>query len=144
MWDPFLDLGIESIDKQHRRIVDFINDLHEAHTSHNRLSVARTLDDLVDYTVTHFAFEEQLMKAAKYPLYDEHIKNHASFTAHIYQYKQRYEAGEDIVLPLISKLKLWLIHHIDVEDRKYIPYVNKNTTQSWIQTALTQFWKLTS
>ena len=58
MWSPDLDTGIEVIDRQHQRIVEYINQLELTKNHHDRNVMKQVLDDLVDYTQSHFAFEE--------------------------------------------------------------------------------------
>ena len=67
IWQDDLNTGIEVIDHQHRRIVEMINHLHVAQTSLQRLVVSDVIDELIDYTLSHFAFEEELMEEAGYP-----------------------------------------------------------------------------
>ena len=63
-WTADLSVGIEAIDDQHRRIVDYINELHEASQNDDRNVVGRIIDDLMEYTVSHVSFEEAMMERA--------------------------------------------------------------------------------
>ena len=65
IWQDDLNTGIEVIDDQHRRIVSMINQLHQAQTGASALVVADVMDELVDYTLSHFAFEEELIYSAE-------------------------------------------------------------------------------
>ena len=60
-WVPELDTGIAEIDAQHRRIVDYINQLQELRHSHDREGLSNVIAEMVDYTMSHFAFEEALI-----------------------------------------------------------------------------------
>ena len=64
-WTSDLETGIQVIDKQHQRIVEYINKLHHAQQHHSREEVGNVLAELVDYTLSHFAFEEQPEKLAE-------------------------------------------------------------------------------
>lgn len=66
LWTDDLNTGIDVIDRQHRRIVDYINDLELAKAKQDREAVGKVLDELVDYTLSHFAFEESLQEEAGY------------------------------------------------------------------------------
>jgi len=140
IWDSSLDLGIEIIDSQHKHIVEFINELYDAHRSKDSLLISQALIGLTDYTITHFAFEEELIMLAKYPLTNEHKNVHAAFTSRIEKYKDLHEQGLDIARPLSSELKMWLTQHIKIEDKKYVPYVKKGFNKSWVESALTRFF----
>lgn len=140
IWDPSLDLGIDIIDSQHKHIVDFINELYTAHLSKDDLLISQVLIGLMDYTLTHFAFEEELIMLAKYPLTEEHKSVHAAFTDRIDHYRTKHEKGIDVARPLAAELKIWLTQHIKIEDKKYVPYVKQGLNKSWLESALLRFF----
>ncbi len=73
LWGPAYELGILVIDQQHKRIVDYINELDRLVGQPGaQLGVVRVLYDLVDYTESHFSFEEALMERAGYDELDDH------------------------------------------------------------------------
>src|SRR5690606_11788702 len=53
-WQEDLETGIDVIDTQHRRIVEMINQLDLARRSGVQATVVEVLDELVDYTLSHF------------------------------------------------------------------------------------------
>ncbi len=118
-WNSDLEIGLPAIDEQHKRIVHYINELNVAHKSNNRQLLNEVMRDLVDYTVSHFVFEEKLMFDAGYPLTLEHAKVHGMFTHRIESFKTRLDVGEDIALELMMMLKSWLIDHIQRDDKEY-------------------------
>jgi len=124
-WDGSLNTGITTIDQQHRGILDFINKLHIAAIKGDRDIVENVLTDLIDYTVSHFAFEEKLQQQHGYPLASAHKKVHDNFVAHVNKYKQRHSNGEDIAHSLSGDLVIWLTNHIKIEDQDYVPYCKK-------------------
>lgn len=139
-WDESYDTGIESIDSQHRLIVNYINLLHQASREGSRPKVEQVLDELIDYTETHFAFEESLMEEHGYPHLVTHKKVHHSFTTKIKQYQGRFYKGEDITNRLLSDLKVWLGNHIMRDDNDYVPIVKAQLNQGWISKALARFF----
>jgi len=126
LWTSDLDTGIEVIDNQHKRIVDYINQLGVAIQQRNQLSVGLVLDDLVDYTVSHFAFEESLQEEAGYELATLHKAVHDRFIKRIAKYQERHNAGEDIARELHGMLSTWLLHHIKRDDMAYVAEVKAN------------------
>ncbi len=118
-WDHDLDTKIPVIDNQHRRIVEYINELHAAIDTGNRDEVGVVLEQLVDYTLSHFAFEEELMEQAGYNFISAHKKVHQMFTKKVAEYQQRFELGEDIARQLLTTLRTWLINHIKRDDADY-------------------------
>lgn len=115
-WTSDLDTGIEAIDNQHKRIVNCINQLENAIKQHDRLSVEQVLVELLDYTVSHFVFEENLLEEAGYKLAKPHKAMHDIFVKRIEMYQQRYNAGEDVAEELHGMLCTWLLHHIKRDD----------------------------
>ncbi|MCF6355944.1 MAG: bacteriohemerythrin [Candidatus Polarisedimenticolaceae bacterium] len=133
-WNSSLSVGIDVIDGQHRRIVDYINELNVAHLENDRDKVLEVLTGLVDYTLTHFIFEEELMEKAGYPLSDAHKKVHKTFVAHINKFVEQHNSGKDITRRLMSMLQVWLTNHIKNDDKDYVPLVKKslNKKKGWI------------
>ena len=76
VWEPDLDTGINVIDAQHHRIVEMINRLHAAQGAQRHDIVSEVVEELVDYTLFHFAFEETMIEEAGYPLTPEHRRIH--------------------------------------------------------------------
>ncbi|MDP2825528.1 MAG: bacteriohemerythrin [Sulfuritalea sp.] len=118
-WTPDLSVGIDAIDDQHKRIVDYINQLHEAGLHQDREAVNRVLEDLVDYTMSHFSFEEAMMEQARYRFAAPHKKVHELFTRRIAECRQRFQQGEDVAVEMQSTLIKWLMNHIKHEDMNY-------------------------
>lgn len=141
-WDPSLSVGLDVIDNQHRRIVEYINELNSAMHDHEREKVGEVIDQMVDYTVTHFAFEEELMEKAGYKLVPEHRAVHQAFTRQMHDYKKRFAAGEDVTRDLLSTLRIWLTNHIKRDDKDYSPFVRAmlNKEESWVGKTLRRFF----
>jgi hemerythrin len=122
-WDHELDTNISVIDNQHRRIVEYINELHDAIVSADREQVGEILEQLVDYTMSHFAFEEELMEQAGYGFIAAHKKVHQMFTKKVADFQMRFELGEDVSRQLLTTLRTWLINHIKRDDADYAEIV---------------------
>ncbi len=74
-------IGIEEIDREHRRLFDLINEAAEllALQSAAAAPVCRILAELKDYANTHFAHEEAYMEKTKDPELVLQRKEHAAF-----------------------------------------------------------------
>lgn len=123
VWTPELDTGIDVIDDQHKRIVDYINDLYAAHKSGDRQAIAAVLDNVVDYTLSHFGFEEVMMEDAGYEFLHAHQKVHQIFIQRVSVLAERFKAGEDVSAELHNLLARWLVNHIQKEDHHYVKAV---------------------
>ena len=120
VWSPELDTGIDVIDQQHRRIVDYINALDTANQTHDRAAVGQILDELVDYTMSHFAFEESLQEEAGYAYCKPHKRVHELFVRRVGDYVERHRLGDEIGDELYKLLTTWLLNHIRRDDADYV------------------------
>lgn len=120
-WCSYYSIGDKSIDDQHKQIIAIINDLWKAmDKDDNQKEVQSLLDRLVEYTHTHFKFEEEKMQACGYPELAEHKALHEMMRQKTLDFKQ-YEnlnASE-----LLKFLKQWWVNHILEYDKKYSPYL---------------------
>jgi hemerythrin len=119
-WSSDLDTGISVIDGQHRKIVDYINMLSAAKENGDKVVVVEVLDQLVDYTLSHFAFEEGLMEQAGYQYLKAHKRVHLIFTRKISEYQSRMASGENVIDQVLATLKRWLVNHIKNDDADYV------------------------
>lgn len=118
-WDSRLDTGIDVIDAQHKRIVDYINDLEIAKIKGDKVLATEVIEQLIDYTQSHFGFEESMMEEAGYKFLKPHKKVHELFIKRVTEFTMRAAKGEDIADELHSMLAKWLLNHIASEDRDY-------------------------
>ncbi|MFJ3050985.1 bacteriohemerythrin [Pseudomonas nitroreducens] len=123
VWQADLDTGIGVIDAQHKRIVEMINQLHEAQAHHDRAMLGSVIEELVDYTISHFAFEETLLEDSGYQFTRAHKKVHELFIKRVSDYRQRFDAGEDVAEELKGLLGRWLFNHIRNDDANYVESV---------------------
>ncbi|OXS30219.1 MAG: chemotaxis protein [Desulfovibrio sp. MES5] len=126
-WTPKLDLHVPMVDKQHRLLVDYINELYTA-MANNRTAgeVQKILRKLRDYTATHFADEEKMFTATAYLGAAEHMKIHRKFVAKLDEVEEQLKSGTATVsMDLLTFLKDWLVQHIMGTDPTYLPYLKK-------------------
>ncbi len=122
-WTADLDTGIPIIDQQHRRIVDFINHLEVAKNAGDKEAVKQIVYDCVDYTLSHFAFEESLQEEAGYAYCKPHKKVHELFARKVSEYQERMDLGDDVAEELHATLARWLVNHIKRDDADYVESV---------------------
>ncbi|MDR2341703.1 MAG: bacteriohemerythrin [Campylobacteraceae bacterium] len=118
-WKPSYELGINVIDNQHKRLVEYINELHEAVKTKDKNQITLVLAGITDYTISHFAFEEQLMTEANYAMIGPHKKIHEAFIVTIDKYKKSFDEGYDVAGQLMAELQIWLTYHISNDDNDY-------------------------
>lgn len=125
-WNKDFETGIEVIDEQHKRILDYINDLDEVCFTHDREKIKEILDNIIDYTQSHFTFEESLQEEAGYSFCIPHKKVHDLFIKKIENYRELFLKGENIEEDLYQALTKWLINHIKHDDADYVDAVKEN------------------
>ncbi len=144
-WTRDLESGIPVIDAQHKRIIEFINELYEARQSGSASETNQVMEGLLNYTVTHFEFEEGLQEKAGYPFLKAHQRIHEIFMKKIADIRVRAAEGEEVAHELLTLLKGWLVSHIKGEDRDYIESVKKvlesddQADTGWLNTLLKKF-----
>ena len=147
-WSPKYELGINVIDNQHKRIVDYINQIHDTENdSSSNETLDNVLQNLLDYTYSHFAFEEALMEEANYSDLTGHQLTHSTFTKQIEIIKKRFDHGETVAVELTNMLQKWLLNHIQVDDLNYTATVKENILKknadqhhTWSQRAYRRFF----
>ena len=122
-WTKDLDTGIDVIDGQHKQIVEYINKLDDARITFNRTVIKKVISDTVDYTVSHFGFEETLIEDAGYAFIRPHKRVHELFIKRVSEYKERFDNGEEVADELHDLLFRWLFSHIKNDDAAYVPAV---------------------
>ena len=127
-WTSSMDLGIGEIDRQHRMLVDYINDLHSAMSNHRSArELLEILHKLRDYTSTHFRDEEKHFVHTDYPTVKDHLQIHREFEAKVDEVERGIKEGTiTLSMDLLSFLKDWLVKHIMGMDAQYVPYVKKS------------------
>ncbi len=124
-WSDSLSVGIDSIDNQHKKLIDLINELFKHINSGSaKETVGKTLGALVDYTGTHFQNEEKLFAKYDYPEQMNHKEMHRKLVAQVVEFQNQFKNGEkDVSLELMEFLKDWLIKHIKQTDMQYSPFL---------------------
>jgi hemerythrin len=136
-WNSIYSVNVREVDQQHRRLIDLINELHEAMTEdceqHTFASAVNEVDalgsmleGLMDYAAHHFTTEETLMRQHDYPGYEAHSKAHSDFVDRVNRYKRDFEEGR--ALPstkLVQFAKDWLTGHIQAVDKRLGVFLNE-------------------
>jgi hemerythrin-like metal-binding protein len=124
-WNEKYSVKVDSIDKQHKRLVDLINELHDAMMNKKAKDVLlKIIRGLVAYTSEHFGYEEKLFVENGYADSREHKKEHSEFIAKISDFQEKYEGGKlTLSMEMLSFLKDWLLNHIAGTDQKYSAFL---------------------
>jgi hemerythrin len=136
-WEDRFSVNVAEIDQHHRRLIDLINQLHEAIESCNELAtipsvlseletVASVLTELVDYAKYHFGAEEKYMLEHAYPGYDQHRAEHLKFIERIQAFRQSFDKEKSrLSLDIVEFMIQWWRVHILDSDKKCGAFLNE-------------------
>jgi hemerythrin len=117
-WNDTLVTGDAVIDADHKKLVSYVNDLHEGLIKgKGKDTLGPILDKLILYTRQQFAREEGFWTAQKYPQVAVHKKQHANLLATVDDFKKQYDGGKLLLtLQVMDFLSDWLTKHIRGSD----------------------------
>lgn len=127
-WSADFSVSIEELDAQHQELVSLLNELHTAiHEHHGSEASRAVLDRLAEYTRTHFAVGESLMRISGYPEFEPHKQTHEELIGQVAALQDKLDSGQSaITFELLHFLKLWLTHHIKESDKRFGGYLLQN------------------
>jgi hemerythrin len=125
-WSDNLSVHVAEMDRQHQKLIDLINELHDAMSKgKGKEIVGKTIDGLVNYTKTHFTNEEKLFGQFNYPESNSQKNMHKKFIDKVVDFKQQLDSGKvGLSISIIDFLSDWLKNHIQLEDKKYGSFLN--------------------
>lgn len=118
-WSDMLSVGVQDIDNQHRVLVGLLNQLGDVVQGQvSEWDQGAVLTALVDYTHTHFQFEEDLMRRVGYEETDSHVQQHHDLVRAVAAMVDAQARGEQAdAEALVVFLRDWLTGHIMGTDR---------------------------
>jgi hemerythrin-like metal-binding protein len=127
-WNENLSVKVSSIDAQHKKLFELINDFYDnIQNRSNDESILCLINGMKQYTQTHFTTEEKYMEKYNYPDYDTHKSEHNKFIEKVSAIEEKYKNGKLILsFEITGLLKDWLKNHIQIEDKKYSDFFVKN------------------
>lgn len=124
-WKTEYEVGIHQIDEQHKQLVSWINQFHEAMREGKSSQVAGDiLQKLVDYTHYHFQTEESLLEQYSYPGYIAHKAKHQELIKQVKEFQDKLNKSPiGLSVPMMEFLKSWLLDHIKDADKQYSQFL---------------------
>ena len=124
-WTDAYCIGHETIDKQHRKLVDMLNRLvANPRATTGSQTVTEILAEMTDYVRIHFATEERLMRESGYPRLEWHVAKHRAFEMKTAALVRSASLDADPVpVVLLNYLRDWLTRHILETDRTLIGHL---------------------
>jgi hemerythrin len=128
-WSSTFSFGIKLIDDQHKEFVDLVNDMFHHATGNDEQEheyFSEVIQKAVHYIKDHFATEENLMRAIRYPGYAEHKRCHDCFILDVLDKIRDFETEKHFSLFSFTKfLKDWVLSHIGIMDKQYHLYIKQ-------------------
>lgn len=128
-WSNSYSVGIASIDDQHKKLIDMINELHDGMLAKkSREALGAVLERLILYTGDHFDYEEELFARTGYADSALHKAEHAKLKHKVIDIHERYKASTmgTLSLETLNFLRDWLTNHINGTDKKYTKHMLAN------------------
>ncbi len=128
-WTSEFSVNNGFIDGQHKMIFEYANNLYDSiQTGKSKEIIDDLISKLFDYSQTHFADEEKLMRDCKFPDLALHVTEHERFIAKVNDYRNNFNLTSRMTaIDIMNFLKDWLTNHVLVTDKKYAPFIkNKN------------------
>ena len=128
-WNDKLMIGEETVDAQHKWLVDTYNYLMSTYkTGLTTDQLVTSLTHLYEYTENHFKYEEELQLRCGFPGYNKHKQLHEAFKQKALDLVDHVTGDsntEDLARQLNATIGAWLIQHIKMEDSKIAPYLTR-------------------
>ena len=128
-WTSNLETGIESIDEQHKKLVELLNSLTQHLVNHDDVMISEVFDELAAYANYHFDSEESVWEPyfKNDAWYKEHKGSHESFLPSVLEIKEKYsdKTLNEVIEIIVKYLIRWLAHHIIGDDKKMALVIHK-------------------
>jgi len=140
-WKEEYRTGIRLIDHQHAKLLKIgssllqISNNDKVHTNRHD-DIVKIIDELKDYAIYHFNYEEALFDSCDYSDRDRHEQSHKRFVLKLEEIDltDTRNMQSSVLMDLLSLLSSWLEHHILIEDMAYIQELSAITQCDFVKT----------
>jgi hemerythrin len=125
-WSSKYSVGVETLDNQHKAMMNVLNQLHAASMRGRAQEVASPLiRQIVALASEHFAAEERLMESVEFPGLAGHRARHRELSGKIAEFVSRHEKGDATVyVELLYFIRDWQTKHMQTEDHEYASWLS--------------------
>lgn len=121
-WREGFKINVPQVDQEHQQLFALVKAL-------NLASAEKTLEELLNYVVTHFSNEQALMAKYGYPAFESHLKLHEAFGAEVAEFLSNGNPwSEERIQELRRFLNKWLIGHIMTHDLRFGKWLKAKKT----------------
>jgi len=117
-WIDRLSVGNPLIDNQHKQLISYLNQLHDAMAEgKEKALIEDLLGKLLAYAKEHFEREEILWASRKYAAQEAHKKEHQEFLVKILDFNRQLRNGKAInSVEMLVFLRDWFVEHVATSD----------------------------
>ncbi|HAS72785.1 MAG TPA: bacteriohemerythrin [Clostridiales bacterium UBA8960] len=126
VWESHYELGIKSIDEQHKKLIEITSRLSELLTSAVEGDdiyddMVLIISELTEYTVKHFGYEEKLFDKLNYVNKEAHKAEHKQLIDEIEKLDLRAVDEDQVTYgkKILKFLITWVFKHISGSDFLY-------------------------
>jgi len=125
-WSDSYKIGNAEIDRQHQNFFSLIAKFHTC-ALNPKCDAAPVLNEILEYAVFHFAYEESEMQRVSYKDFNGHASQHNSILAELKKLVKSPNLKSDMFEVLIIQ---WLMKHMMTEDKKLAAALQPTTASS--------------
>ena len=132
LWTDNYSVGVPSIDRQHKQLVELNNKLfHAIMEDRGEDAVQDVLRELAEYAMYHFSHEEKLLTEHGFDpiLLAEHIEEHGSFAEQVQNYLNEVKQQNSLDLLVYDFLRGWITDHLKQTDSNYARFLQTHGVQ---------------
>ena len=125
-WKNSYSVGNDQIDRQHRKLLMLCNQCEALLGSNDSDAISQLhllLNDLSEYVLRHFDYEEKLLQQSGYSKLQEHIAEHGKYWEHLANILMKASSGLDEREDVLRLVQDWWLHHILEVDMQYSLYL---------------------
>lgn len=130
-WKNEYSVNVASIDEQHKKLIETGSRIAEllslSGNTDNYDEIMLIIQELKDYVVYHFDFEEKLLQKHNYGSLDEQHFEHYFFTKKLDSISRKDIDSDqkDAILEIYNFVINWITDHILKSDMKYSSFLNE-------------------
>jgi hemerythrin-like metal-binding protein len=120
-WRDAFEIGIPSIDHEHRALVERLNEVFASiEASEANAETLAKIGEVYTWISAHFALEEVIMREHRYDQYEDHKADHERLLDEIRDIMEGCEAGQKPAVDkaLSGRLEAWFSDHFKTKDAR--------------------------
>ncbi|RKD21470.1 hemerythrin [Caminicella sporogenes DSM 14501] len=130
-WKDAFSVNVAEIDKQHKKLIEIGSKLAHILSLKDDIDhydeIMEILENLKEYTVYHFNYEEELMKKYGFEGLKAHEREHQAFVDKIIELttKDIDDNQKKVTMDMLIFIADWIENHILKTDHKYKDFFNE-------------------